>query len=287
MNQFSPSEAALEGFRLTRERPGTILAWAAIYFVAIAIIGAIMLASLGPAFIELAKQGPLTNENLEEASALLGQSWPAFLLVLLLVVTLMSVLTAGIYRIVLRPEEPGLFHLRFGRDEMRLTLVNLLLFAVGMVCLMAGIVVTGMGEMAAGRGAGLLFGAATLGLTIWVGVRLSMATPMTFVRQRIALRESWELTRGRFWRLFGMIVLAVIFYVMIFLLVSIIAAAAVGLAGGQEAMADPARVGPAALIGVFVYGVLQVVLQVLQIVMIYAPFAVAYRQITADGSEVF
>jgi hypothetical protein len=74
---------------------------------------------------------------------------------------------------------------------------------------------------------------------------------------------------------------------MIFLLVSIIAAAAVGLAGGQEAMADPARAGPAALIGVFVYGVLQVVLQVLQIVMIYAPFAVAYRQITADGSEVF
>ena len=33
MNGFSASEAALEGFRLTRERPGTIAAWSVIYFV--------------------------------------------------------------------------------------------------------------------------------------------------------------------------------------------------------------------------------------------------------------
>ena len=43
MNGFSASEAALEGFRLTRERPGTIAAWSVINFVGVTTIGGLML----------------------------------------------------------------------------------------------------------------------------------------------------------------------------------------------------------------------------------------------------
>ena len=65
MNQFSASDAALEGFRLTRERPGAILAWAGVYFVGIVVMGIMMMASLGPQFIEIAKKGRFTAEDTE------------------------------------------------------------------------------------------------------------------------------------------------------------------------------------------------------------------------------
>jgi hypothetical protein len=281
MNQFSASDAALEGFRLTRERPGAILAWAGVYFVGILVMGVMMMASLGPQFIEIAKKGRFTAEDTEAVAAMLAQSWPAFLLVLVVAVLLMSVLTAGIYRLVLRPQDKAVAYLRLGGDEFRLTTLNLMLFAVGMVCLFAGILATAAVEQAA-PGMGLVAAAVIGILTIWVGVRLSLATPMTFATGRITIRPAWELTRGRFWPLFGMIVLAVIFYVMIWLLISIIGIAIVGLAGGQEAMSSGAMTA-ASGIAAFATLIMQLLLSVLQVVMIYAPFAVAYQQIHGDA----
>src|SRR3954468_6598330 len=104
MNRFSASDAALEGFRLTRERPGTIAAWIGIYAVGLVITGWLMLASLDPKLLELARKGGFSQDDLEQISGMLADSMPAFLLVLALVVALTSVLTAGIFRIVLRPE---------------------------------------------------------------------------------------------------------------------------------------------------------------------------------------
>jgi len=280
MNQFSASEAALEGFRLTRERPGAIIVWAGTYFVGIIVMGLLMMASLGPEFIEMARNGRFTPEDTDAVGDMLYQSWPAFLLVLIVAVLLLSVLTAAIYRLVLRPQEKAVAYLRLGADEFRLTTLNLLLFAVGMVCLFAGLLAAGAVERAA-PGMGIVAAALIGGLTIWVGVRLSLATPMTFATRRIAIGPAWALTRGQFWPLFGMIVLAVIFYVMIWLLITIIGLAIVGLSGGQEAMNSGVMSG-ASTIAAFATVIMQLLLSVLQVVMIYAPFAVAYQQIHGD-----
>ena len=43
MIKFSASEAALEGFRLTRERPGTIFGWGVVYAICMFVIGRLML----------------------------------------------------------------------------------------------------------------------------------------------------------------------------------------------------------------------------------------------------
>ncbi len=279
MNQFSASEAALEGFRLTRERPGAIFAWAGVYFIGILVMGLLMMASLGPEFIEIARSGRFT-EDADVVAGMLAQSWPAFLLVLIVAVLLMSVLTAGIYRLVLRPDEKALMHLRLGADEFRLTTLNLMLFAVGMACLFIGLLVTTSVEQAA-PGMGVIAAAVLGGVTIWVGVRLCLATPMTFATGRISIRQAWALSRGRFWPLFGMIVLAVIFYVMIWLLISVIGFAIVRLSGGEAAMAGGAM-SAAGTIAAFATVIMQLLLSVLQVVMIYAPFAVAYQQIHGD-----
>lgn len=284
MNKFSPSEAALEGFRLTRERPGTILAWAGVYLLGIVLLSMLMAVSLGPDFVNLLRKndGTLGRDDIEAAAAMLTHAWPAFLLVLIAAVLLMSVLTAGIYRTILRPEEKGLAHLRLGREEFRLTTLNLLLFGLGIVCLFAVILITAALRMTAPL-LGTLGAAAILGLSLWVGVRLCLATPHTFVTGHISLRETWGLTKGMFWPLFGMIVLAVIFYVMVWLLISVIGIALVELAGGQPALG--ASLGPGGMLAAGVIVVMQLILSVLQLVMVYAPFGVAYQQIHGDRPE--
>jgi hypothetical protein len=282
MNQFSASEAALEGFRLTRERPGTILAWGGVYFLGIMIMAAVMAVGLGPKFIDFVKKGGLESGDAEAFGSLLAQSWPAFLVVLLVAVVLLSILTAGIYRLVLRPQEVGFAHLRLGRDEVRLAAVNLLLFGIGMVCLFVVELVTAAAAQHGGPGVAAIAAVAVAAPTIWIGVRLSMVTPMSFAARKITIRSAWELTRGRFWPLFGMIVLAVIFYIMIWMLITVIGYVIVTLAGGQQAIADMSHPAPGAVIAFIASLIIQLLLPILQVVMIYAPFAVAYQQLHGD-----
>lgn len=279
MTRFSASEAALEGFRLTRERPGTILAWCAVYFGGLFVIALAMMATLGPKFIELASKGELiTAQDPEQLASLLSSSWPAFMVVLFMTVLLMSVIMAGIYRLVLRPAEPGFAHLRLGRDELRLAGVNMLLVLLGALFLAAGVMVTQLASQA-GTLAVAITEIGLIGLTVWVGVRLSLVTPMTFDRGRITFRDAWRLTRHRFWPLFGMIFLAVIFYLIVWILMSVISLAVVELSGGEDALRDITKLTPLTAIAAVSTFVLQLLLQILQIVMIYGPFAVAYRQI--------
>jgi hypothetical protein len=107
---------------------------------------------------------------------------------------------------------------------------------------------------------------------------------MTFAEHRISLKDAWGLTRGRFWPLFGMILLAVIFYIIIWALILIIYAALTQLGGGPENMLGAKGVGvsPMAVVILLLTLALQMILPVLQSVMIYAPFAVAYQQLHGD-----
>jgi hypothetical protein len=280
MIKFSASEAALEGFRLTRERPGTIFGWGIVFAVCIFVIGRLMLLSVDPQLVELSRHKDIQQQDIEQISALLAQSWPAFIFVVVLVVGLYSTLIGGIYRLVLRPGEKGFLHLRLGMDELRLTGVNLLLFAFGMICLTAELAAVAAAEQ--GVGAAAVASVVLLVASVWVGVRLALATPMTFAERRIAIRDSWRVTRGKFWPLLGMIVLAAIFYVIVWLLISIIGAALVGLAGGADAVQDVAKLSGTGIVLAALVLFLQLILQVIQVVMIYAPFAVAYQQVHGD-----
>jgi len=279
MNRFSASEAALEGFRLTRERPATILAWSGIYAAGMLIIGEVMLSSLGADAIAILRKGQFSQEDAQIFATQLTHSIPAFLMVLLLAVILISIITGGIYRLVLRPEQPGFLHLRLGGDELRLTLVNLILFAIGLVCLMVGFVAIAVAEQG-GSAVGFIVAPLVAVLTIWVGVRLSLATPMAFKERHISLAAAWELTRHRFWPMFGMIVLSVIFYIMVWVLVTVIWFAVMTLAGGPQAVSQGGT--PVALIAGAAAFVIQMLISVVQLVMIYAPFAVAYQQLHGD-----
>jgi len=278
MHRFSPSDAAMEGFRLTKEHPGVMLAWSAVYFGGILLIAMVMMATLGPQFITLARKGQLSSSDLETVGDLLAASWPAFILVLLMTALLMSIITGGVMRLVLRPEEHGFAHLKLSRTELKLTAANLLCIGLYAVSVVVGVIFTAGAAQAGSIGAALAIGLVVV-FGVWIGVRLSLLLPTVFETGQVSLRLAWSRTKGHFWQLFGMIVLAVIFYVIVWILFSIITFAVVELSGGEAAMQDIGRLTPLTAIAAMITLVMQLLLQVLQIVMIYAPFAVAYREL--------
>jgi hypothetical protein len=82
-----------------------------------------------------------------------------------------------------------------------------------------------------------------LALWIFVGVRLSLASPLTFATRRINLFGSWRLTRGIFWPMLGAYLVAFILALVVWLLTLAISAA-VGAAvggglGGLQSMMRP------------------------------------------------
>src|SRR5689334_9499381 len=168
MAEFSPSEAALEGFRLTRDHPGTMLAWSAVYFGGLLLIFLVMTATLGPEFIAIARKGGFLGNDMDDISGMLAQSLPAFLLVLVMSAGLWSIITAGVLRLVLRPQEHGFAHLRLGKEELRLTFANLICVAIYVVTAIVGIV---LAQALARSGPVMLWIGGLLGVVfaLWIG----------------------------------------------------------------------------------------------------------------------
>jgi hypothetical protein len=286
MSRFSPSDAALEGFRLTRENPTSIAVWCLVYFGGIVLIGVAMLASLGPQFIALIRKGQLMTADPETVGNALSSSLPAFLAVLFLTLLLISVITGGIFRLVLRPGERGMAHLRLGADELRLAIVNFLFVLLGMLFLAGTAVVTGILSRIGGVFAGLAI-VAFFAFLIWLGVRLTLVTPMTFDQRSIQVRAGWRETRDHFWPLVGMILLVGLFLMILLLLFSVIGLVLVELSRGPQGLNDMLHVTPLTVAATLLSLALQILYQVLQIIMVYAPFAVAYQALTTEKHRRF
>ena len=69
---------------------------------------------------------------------------------------------------------------------------------------------------------------------VWLGLRLSMAAPMTFVDRQFRLFESWSLTRGSAWRLLGVAVLSLLMVFVLELVVAGVVLGAMFAAAGQS-----------------------------------------------------
>jgi hypothetical protein len=282
MSRFSPSDAAMEGFRLSRNHPGVLLAWAAVYFGGLMLIFLVMTATLGPEFIAAARKGGFFSGDLDDASDLLAHSLPAFLLVLGLSALLWSIMTAGVLRLVLRPSQHGFAHLRVGRDELRLTLANLICVGIYVATAIVGLVLY-QAARASGPLATAVTVIATLVFVFWIGVRLSLLLPTVFQTGRISLGDAWSRTKGHFWPLLGMLMLAAIFYVIVWIGFAIVSVILVAVSGGGDALQDMTHLNVITALSAVITLIMQFLLQVLQIVMLYAPIAVAYREITGEA----
>lgn len=298
MAAFSASDLAFEGFRITRERPGWVLAWAL-------LLGLLQLATLymlgtmaGSALTDLQAASSGSQPDPHRMMAAYSQMAPAYSIIVPLSLLLQAVLGCAIYRAVLRPQEKSLLGMRVGRDELRVLVVSIALaLLLGVIvfigALVLGLVAGGVGAAAGDGGAAgvvaLVLGLALLGVLIFFGVRLSLALPMTFDQKDFRVFESWRATQGSFWPLLGAYLLAFILGILVTLLLTIVLVA-VGagllLAFGQQlegalsAMQDPTRMMEAALPVLLVYGFANGVIGAVFTVIITAPAAAAWRRLS-------
>ncbi len=295
--ELSVTEAAIEGLRVARRTPGTVAIWAGVYILGLflAILLAFMLMG-APLFALAAKPA-----NTPFDSALAEQMAGGFLIGAIIVVPVLAllsaVLTAAIYRSVLKPDDRGFAYLKFGADEFRVLGVSILF---SLLCLVVvggpgGVIAAAcLGLWAKSKGLSFLIGAlgglAVLVLWTWLGVRLSLATVLTFAERRIQLFSSWGLTKGRFWPLLGMYLIITVINFGIGLVVSTLSNILQAMMGTSSAIATGAQSGsleslggaPVAIIGVAILVILNLIAAGLQLVITYAPQASVYKQLKGD-----
>jgi hypothetical protein len=244
---FSATDAALEGFRITRAHPKAVLAWAGVQLAMIALLNALVRSAAGE---ELAKFTDLSYLTASHAPAELMRLLPIMceILAINLMVGVLfnAVLCAAVNRAVRRePAAAGLGWLRLGPDELRqipvLLAYALIVGAVYLVGLTVAVTVLGgvlsalLGPTGAVVG-GFLGVLADLALVLWVAVRLSLASPATFATGRYALFATWSLTRGRFWPLAGAYCVSWLLSLLVSVLVQTIGLVVAHLIPGLEGL---------------------------------------------------
>lgn len=303
---FSATDAAFEGFRLVRRKPMALVAWTLLYAV-LSLASLFAMSNSMGGMIEWAERA----EALENAGAaatpadvmamfqgfgqvMLGLAW-------LLPVSLAvgAMLMAAVARAVLNPRAGGFGYLRLGMDELRVFVVTLVLGLLMIcawiaLCILIGV----LAGIAGASGANWLWLVAVIGglagvaAIVWLAVRLSLAVPITVAENRFAFFDSWGLTRGRFWPLLGMAVIAVVMVLVVQLLSSIVTMPIAMMTGhgmwSFGANSDPEAIRTALDISnpwVIASALAEAVVYALTIGVMYAPFAAAYRDIKGLGAE--
>lgn len=304
MASFSATDAAFEGFRLTKEQPKTLLIWAAFNLI-VSVVSLVLLIGVGGSSLQAMMEMEQAGAEADPAQAMEMLRGLGLVYALILPVALISqsMLGAAVYRAILRPGDGGVGYLKLGGDELRLILLSLiyfLLMMVGVVAVtfLAGLVVGLVGAAIGAGGAALLgvgVGLFVGGLMIYVVVRLSLAGVITFAQRRIAVFDSWGLTRGQFWNMTGAYVLTLAAVVVVMLLSVIIFAAVAAIASGGDLAAVGAMFSPdmsslaaymtPTMIAYTVFGAL---LNAVYYAAIFSPHAVIYRALAGDErAEVF
>ena len=296
---FSATDAVFEGFRVVRRQPLALVFWALFY----AAIMAAAFAMIGPSLIGFVT----ATEQLEQSGATptMEDFAPLFQMMGLLFAVLLpasliasAMMHAAIARSVLRPGESAFGYLRLGMDEVRVLVVSVVLFLVFMVLMAvsSGLIGVAVGMTVAAEAPALwllvvLLVLATIALFAWLFVRLSLAIPITMAERRIAIFDSFGFTKGRFWPLLGMALLASVLSMVVGLLGSLVAMPLELATGGGikalEGLEDESLqvILQSAWPAIGAWILINAVMSALQVAVVYAPFAAAYRDIKGVASE--
>ena len=198
------------GFRMVREKIGSIAIWALLYCamqVGLAYVMRPFMANITA--MQVARAGGTTPPDPSQLFQGMGTIFGVYVLFMIGLV----VLYTAALRAATRPEESAFAYLRLGMDELRM-------IGVGIILTVAFIIVYFSLSLVIGIVAGLVAVAArdqpvvafsVVGLSalavfcvlIFLQVRFSLAFALTMLRGKIMIGESWSLTKGKFWTLFG------------------------------------------------------------------------------------
>ena len=292
---FSAMDAAFEGFKVVRRHPMTIVFWSLLYIVVMGLGFALA----GPAIMNVMARMEVLQAaartggepSIADFQAISSSMLGVFALVGPVLLVMGAVLSAAVSRAVVRPAETAFGYLRLGMDEVRVLGVTLLIGLFLYVVWTVGVVIlVALGVFAQSSGLPVLLipvvllGLALIALIAWLALRLSLAVPIVVYERRWAVFDSFALTKGRSLPLLGMAIVAVVMFILVNLLGSIVAMPVQLLTSsslnpavlaGQSLPAILQAAWPA-IVG---WIVIQSILSALQLAVLYAPFSAAYRDI--------
>ena len=289
MSTFSPTEAALEGVRISRERPRALLIWAACSLAFTLLLSVVADLTLGANAKALLQEAQQSSADSEDFDRLMKQIWPFVAVGYPLWLAFQAMLSAALYRAVLSPSDSRI-GLRLGRDEARLLALGLIKTAIVAALLFVAVFSILVAGIGAGGVAGFLGMLAKLAL-IWVGIlawiRLSLAGPATCARDRLVVFDSWTMTKGQFWRLLGGYLMAfaigVVVLVASLLILLVIFGVLLSTMGVTPANLATAGGSPLVLILSFVAQALISLVFIGFRVITVSPAAEAYRELVAGA----
>jgi hypothetical protein len=278
---FAAADAAFTGFRVVWERPWAVAIWAGVRFVVALAVNLFVAYAAGPATAQLAQVSLASPADVQKMASLLQDAAPTQAAAFFVELVLTAVLYAAMNRAVLRPAESRFGYLRLASDELRqlglFVILLLLLLGFEIAVLFVAAVIVAVLSVALGGAAAVGASIASailipvsIGIFFFFGVRLSLASPLTFASGRVNVFGSWAMTRGRFWPLFGTYLIAFALGFVVLLLTKAIAVLAVAILGGGGTQAITAAI----------------VFNPTSVAEILAPSGLAYMVIVSIGSAL-
>lgn len=300
---FSATDAAFEGFRLVRRNPIALVVWSALYLIlSLSSLYASAQSLSGMVAMNQMIEGmesspPASFEDMFPIFEAYGQAMSHTLWLMPISLVVGSVIYAAVARGVLSPNDKAFGYVRLGMDEVRVFVVSVVItIAAVLIYLLAiaGVVTLGVIAVAteqAWMGLLVVVGIfAAIALMVWLAVRWSLAIPIVVAEKRFAFFDSFALTKGQFWPLLGMAIIAGLLSVVIWFL-SMIVVMPVSMMSGMGMMAAMgASTDPAAMLEAFdptnpwmiATAVLNAIIYALMVGVVYAPFGAAYRDIVGS-----
>jgi hypothetical protein len=272
--RFSAGEAAFEGFRVTRHHPGAVAVWGLVWVVSLLATVLTAMPILQPIANDLQAilQSTMAGGRSEPSVAMQLQITYAMLATTPISLVTQAILLPALYRAMKAGGRDRFAFIRLGRDELRVLAVLAITTAISLLLSQLGqTAVTLLGTF------GELVSLAIWLFSIFVSVRLVLATPAAFSEGVIDLRAAWRLTARVFWPLLGLAIMVGVMACVVVLLLLIVALPVWSvMSGGGEASVAGAVAAVAVIL-------LASIGAALVTVTLSAPFMAAYREMTGTA----
>lgn len=283
---FSPTNAALEGFRLTRREPALLAGIALAYAAVTALVLVIDPQSVRSLLTLLQSFTPGVAVPEEDQLALVNL-YSRLGGILALPALIMSVICqTAVGRAVLRPSSSPWSYFKPGRDHVHVLILSVLVWMLFLAASTVGFLIVGLlfgFSTVAGPILAVLGVLGTIAMVValvWLAVKVSLALPLTIDRNRVSLRTSFKETKGVFWPLLGMAVMANLLTLAVSILISLVSAPVLTLTGGLVPFTESPNITVAVVIGAAVWTLIMSVSSAAQLLILYAPFPAAWKQMS-------